>query len=150
MLTQNFSTKTYSVSDLTCYVKNLLSEDTLLQNIWVQGEITQLNYYAKGHQYYFTISDGISNLNCVMYSNAIRYLQFKPHVGQHVFLRGSFTLFPKKGSTIFQTSFMTMDGIGSQKIALEKLTQKLESEGLFKTDHKTYSNISKTHWYYYI
>ena len=44
-----FSTQQWTVSKLTFYIRKLLEEDEVLQDVWVQGEISNLSRPASGH-----------------------------------------------------------------------------------------------------
>jgi exodeoxyribonuclease VII large subunit len=39
----------WTVSKLTFYIRKLLEEDEILQDVWVQGEISNLSRPASGH-----------------------------------------------------------------------------------------------------
>ena len=58
-----------SVSVLARYLKELLQTDDLLQNVWVQGEISGCRTYASGHCY-FTLKDAEAQLPCVFFKHA--------------------------------------------------------------------------------
>ena len=67
-----FSTAQWTVSTLTRYVRDELESDPRLQDIWVQGEISNASRPASGHLY-FTLKDAGASLKCVMWrSNAAR------------------------------------------------------------------------------
>jgi exodeoxyribonuclease VII large subunit len=51
-----FSTQQWTVSKLTFYIRRLLEENETLQDVWVQGEISNLSRPASGHVY-FTLKD---------------------------------------------------------------------------------------------
>ena len=50
----------YSVSEINKYIKGILDADYELQNVQVQGEISNFKRYASGHCY-FTLKDGGSS-----------------------------------------------------------------------------------------
>ncbi|HAT43708.1 MAG TPA: exodeoxyribonuclease VII large subunit, partial [Ktedonobacter sp.] len=58
-----------SVTQLSRYLKELLEADDVLQNIWVQGEISDCKTYSNGHCY-FTLKDAEAQLRCVYFKNA--------------------------------------------------------------------------------
>ncbi|TMC39684.1 MAG: hypothetical protein E6J31_08400, partial [Chloroflexi bacterium] len=58
-----------SVAQLSRYLKELLEVDDVLQNIWVQGEISGCKTYSSGHCY-FTLKDAEAQLHCVFFKNA--------------------------------------------------------------------------------
>jgi exodeoxyribonuclease VII large subunit len=67
-----FSAAQWTVSTLTRYVRDALESDLQLQDIWVQGEVSNESRPASGHLY-FTLKDAGASLKCVMWrSNAAR------------------------------------------------------------------------------
>jgi len=128
--------KAHSISHINAYIKDTLEEEPFLQDIWITGEITNLRFYAQGQQLYFNLTDGQSVINCVMYSNFLRLLKWKPDNGQLVFARGKVKVFNKKGTYIFQAAFLNQDGLGQENLKFEALKQALLKEGLFDPDCK--------------
>ena len=59
----------WTVSKLTFYIRKLLEEDEILQDVWVQGEISNLSRPASGHVY-FTLKDSSAALKCVMWKTS--------------------------------------------------------------------------------
>ena len=60
-----FATQQWTVSRLTFLIRKLLEENEILQDVWVQGEISNLSRPASGHVY-FTLKDSSAALKCVM------------------------------------------------------------------------------------
>ncbi len=56
----------YSVSQVTKYVRDLLDTDSLLREVYVTGEVSNVTRSAAGHCY-FTLKDAESQLRCVMF-----------------------------------------------------------------------------------
>ena len=62
-----------SVSAVNRQVKQLLESDPILEDLSVEGEISNLSRPSSGH-IYFTLKDAASALKCVMWKTAaIRY-----------------------------------------------------------------------------
>lgn len=125
-----------SPSELNDYINVLFSEVPLLTDVWVEGEITQLKHYKIGGQIYFNLSDGRSQINCVMFDSALSRIQFEPKEGQSVKVRGKVRVFSKRGSLSFQVNFMIQDGLGDLAQKFLKLKESLTKEGLFNPDLK--------------
>jgi exodeoxyribonuclease VII large subunit len=64
-----FTTQQWTVSRLTFYIRKLLEEDEILQDVWVQGEISNLSKPVSGHVY-FTLKDSSAALKCVMWKTS--------------------------------------------------------------------------------
>jgi len=62
-----------TISEINNYIKALVEEEALLQDIYAVGEISNFkHHYASGH-FYFTLKDEGSEIRAVMFrSSAIR------------------------------------------------------------------------------
>ena len=79
-----------TVSELNATIRDLLENQ--LQNVWVEGEISNARVWNTGHMY-FTLKDGASQIKAVMFKSAVRYLKFKPEDGIKVVARGKITVY---------------------------------------------------------
>ena len=50
--------KALSVERVNNYIKAILENDFSLQDIWIEGELSNVKFYAKGNQLYFNLTDG--------------------------------------------------------------------------------------------
>ncbi len=125
-----------SVSEVTVYLKEVIETDLLLEDVFVSGEISNLKYYAVGKHYYFTLSDPVAQLQCVIYSTFIPAIKFKLEEGLKVLVRGKMKVFQKKGTFSFQVVYMSLQGVGAQSKAFEELKNKLLKEGLLDLSRK--------------
>ncbi len=64
-----FQTLIWTVTELTRYLRELIEGDEYLQEIWVQGEVSNFSRPSSGHLY-FTLKDASASLRCVMWRNA--------------------------------------------------------------------------------
>lgn len=128
-------TAVHSVSDVTRYIKGLLSQDGALQHLMVRGEVSNFRTYPSGHCY-FTLKDAASALKCVMFSSRVRHLRFQPVNGLQVVATGNITVYEKDGAYQLLVDTMMPEGTGSLALAFEQLKEKLQSEGLFESAHK--------------
>ncbi|MCX7843260.1 MAG: exodeoxyribonuclease VII large subunit [Clostridia bacterium] len=124
-----------SVSEINKYIKELVSRDLVLSNLWVRGEISNFKLHYSGHLY-FTIKDANSVLKCVMFKSHASTLKFLPENGMKVIIRGYVSVFERDGQYQLYTEDMQPDGMGALHIAFEQLKRKLEAEGLFDARHK--------------
>ena len=132
----NSSQVTLTVSDYNNYFKTLIDYDPVLQAARIEGEVTSCKYYQQGKQVYFTITDGQSYLNCVMYNAHSKKASELLIVGNKIIVQGRCNLFKQKGTIIFQVSYALPFGLGTESVAFEALKKKLELEGLFNEDNK--------------
>ena len=49
--------KALSVGHVNEYIKALLEHDFSLQDIWIEGELSNVKFYTKGNQLYFNLTD---------------------------------------------------------------------------------------------
>ena len=126
----------FTVSQFNKDIQFIIEECPHFKDVWISGEISQLKFYSQGNHYYFFLSDGDASINCVIYSNFIKQLQFKPTKGQHVIARGKLKFYPKKGTLLFQIAYMSPIGKGTQTQNLEALKKKLQSQGIFSPEKK--------------
>lgn len=72
-----------TVTKLNSYVKALIDNDELLNNIYIKGEISNFKRHYTGHLY-FTLKDKNSLIKCVMFKTYTSYLNFEPKDGDNV------------------------------------------------------------------
>jgi exodeoxyribonuclease VII large subunit len=127
--------KTYTVSELNQYIKNLITNDLFLSAVYVSGEISNLKLHSSSH-IYFTLKDDNSSVKAVMFSNYTRTLKFIPKDGMKVILFGFVNVYEKAGQYQIAVSSMVPDGVGELYLAFEQLKEKLRLKGYFSEDRK--------------
>ncbi|MDD6674008.1 MAG: exodeoxyribonuclease VII large subunit [Eubacteriales bacterium] len=126
---------TLTVSQLNRYIKSVLDEANLLQNIYVSGEISNFKHYPSGH-IYFTLKDSASQLKCVMFSSDNTSLRFRPENGMNVVCFGRIGVYERDGAYQLYVKGMQPKGIGELALAYEQLKETLEKRGWFSPLHK--------------
>lgn len=124
-----------TVNGLNEYVKMLIDGNPVLSNIYVRGEISNLNYHSSGH-YYFSLKDENARVSAVMFKSAVIKLKFRPENGMKVVLHGRVSVYPRDGAYQLYATSLEPDGVGALTLAYEQLKRKLETEGLFRADLK--------------
>ena len=123
------------VGALTAYVRELVESDELLQDLWVEGEVSSFTVAGSGHAY-FTIKDEQSAIDCVMW-RAIRMRQpFQPTTGEKVFVHGNASVYERNSRLQIKADVIHPAGVGLMQLQLELLRQRLEAEGLFDPARK--------------
>jgi exodeoxyribonuclease VII large subunit len=125
--------KIYSVSDLNQSVQAVFDQD--FRSISVSGEISNCRQAASGHCY-FALKDQRSQIKCVLFKSASRFLKFKPQDGLEVIARGSLEVYEARGEYQLLVEALEPQGAGALQIAFDKLKQKLLEEGLFAQERK--------------
>ncbi len=125
----------HSVSDVTKYIKGLLQNEQMLQNLLVRGELSNFKCYASGHCY-FTLKDSGASMKCVMFRSRAQGLKFRPENGMAVIIRGNIAVYERDGVYQLYADAMTPEGAGELAVAFEQLKARLTAEGLFDEAHK--------------
>ena len=112
-------------------VNRVLNEQFL--PIWVTGEIS--NLYDRNH-WYFDLVEGNAALHCVAWQSVNRRFRFNVENGTKVNVRGKFTIYPDRGQFQILVDRMELAGEGALRAEFERLRRDLESEGLFRPEHK--------------
>lgn len=124
-----------SVSQVTRYIGQLFDRDSRLQDVWVEGEVSNYKRAASGHLY-FTLKDSQSQLKCVMWkSDAVR-LRVEPQQGAQLIAQGKIGIYAPTGEYQLYAKVLQPVGLGDLHRQFELLKAKLEAEGLFDTDRK--------------
>lgn len=128
-------TNILTVSSVNRYIKEIISRDMILSNLWIRGEVSNFKNHTSGHMY-FTLKDENSLIKCVMFRMQNSSLKFLPENGMKVIIRGYVSLFERDGQYQLYAEEMIDDGIGNLHIAFEQLKKKLSEEGLFDSHLK--------------
>jgi exodeoxyribonuclease VII large subunit len=127
--------KPQSVSQVTRYLARLLDEDPALQNVWVQGEISNYKRAASGHLY-FSLKDANAQLPCVMWKTAAGRLDFEPRHGDLVVATGRLKIYEPQGHYQLYVDTLQAAGLGDLHQQFELLKARLAEEGLFDSERK--------------
>lgn len=127
--------KTLSVSEVNNYIKKILDNDFILNNLSVKGEISNLKYHSSGH-IYFSLKDSNGKINCVMFKGKAYDLDFKLEEGMEVVIGASCSIYPLNGSLQLYCNDIRKEGLGELHIKFEKLKAKLLKEGYFDEEYK--------------
>ena len=123
----------YSVSQTTRYLKESLDQDSLLNDIWVNGEISNFSRSTAGHVY-FTLKDNDSQLRCVLFRGGIG--GDLAANGQSVLVHGRISIYEVRGELQIYVDILQPEGVGELHLELERLKLRLDSEGLFAATRK--------------
>lgn len=129
-----FSEKTIlTVSRLTALLRGVLEEN--FEQVWVQGEISNLSQPSSGHLY-FSLKDSGAQLRCVMFKGSARNLKFRPRDGMALITRGRISVYDQRGEYQLICEYLEPAGIGALQAAFAQLKERLAGEGLFDERHK--------------
>ncbi len=122
-----------TVSQLTSLVRGVLEEN--FQQVWVEGEISNLAQPSSGHCY-FTLKDSGAQIRCVMFRGAARMLRFRPQDGMGLIARGRLSVYDQRGDYQLLVEYLEPKGVGALQLAFQQLKERLAREGLFDERHK--------------
>ena len=127
--------KAWTVSDLTAYIKDLVSGDEILQDVWLEGEVSNFVRHASGHCY-FSLKDSGATIQCVMWRSVADMLDALPKNGQHVLAHGRVGVYEVRGNYQLYVDFVRPAGLGDLYAQFEALKARLAAEGLFEAERK--------------
>ncbi len=122
-----------TVTELTRQVQDVL--ETTFDQLWVEGEISNLRRPASGHLY-FTLKDEESQVRAVLFRPVVRALKFDLEDGMHILCRARMNVYRPRGEYQLILDYAEPRGVGALQIAFEQLKAKLQAEGLFEPVHK--------------
>lgn len=123
----------WSVGTLTERLRGVL--ETEFFDVWVEGEISNLNQASSGH-WYFSLKDEQAQIRAVVWRSTARVQRFRPRDGMQVLVRGGIKVYPPKGEYQLVVELLEPRGKGALQAAFEELKQRLEREGLFARERK--------------
>jgi exodeoxyribonuclease VII large subunit len=117
-----------TVAELTDRLQGVL--ETEFFDVWVEGEISNLNQAASGH-WYFSLKDDRAQIRAVVWKTAARLIKWKPKDGMRVLARGGIKVYAPRGDYQISVEVLEPLGVGALQQAFEELKEKLAKEGLF-------------------
>ena len=78
----------YTVGQVNAYIKNMFTQDYMLNRIYVKGEVSNCKYHTSGH-IYFSLKDETGVLSCIMFAGHRRGLAFRMKDGDRVVVGGA-------------------------------------------------------------
>lgn len=127
--------KILKVSEVNNYIKKIIDNDFILNNLSVKGEISNLKYHSSGH-IYFSLKDESSKINCIMFRGDSINLEFTLKEGMEVIVKARTSVYPVSGSLQLYCREIEQSGIGELYIKFERLKEKLLKEGIFDEKYK--------------
>jgi exodeoxyribonuclease VII large subunit len=130
-----FSSVHLTVSQLTFRIRKLLEGDLEMQDVWVEGEISNLSKPNSGH-IYFTLKDKNASLKCMMWKPDASRLRINLQDGMAIEAHGRITVYEPQGAYQLAVNLIQPKGEGALYQEFLRLKATLESEGLFDNERK--------------
>ena len=124
-----------TVTALTKYIKYKFDHDHHLDEVLLEGEISNFKHNSRGH-FYFTLKDDGAQISATMFASSASKVKFEPQDGMKVFVKGNVTVYEPSGTYQINVKELKSDGIGDLYLAYEKLKNELEALGYFDPLHK--------------
>lgn len=125
----------YTVAQVNSYIKNMFTQDFMMQFISVKGEVSNCKYHTSGH-IYFTLKDEKGTIACVMFAGNRSGLSFKMSEGQQVVVSGTIDVYERDGKYQLYAKEIKQDGAGALYERFERLKTELEERGMFAKEYK--------------
>ncbi len=125
----------YKVHEITQILQGILQSEPILQDLWLEGEISNLGRPSSGHVY-FTLKDNNSQIQCAIFRPAASRLRFPLQNGDAVLVNGRLTIYDARSQYQIIGERVVPAGVGELQLAFERLKEQLAEEGLFDPIHK--------------
>lgn len=125
----------FSVGHINRYVKNMFTQDFILQKIYVKGEVSNCKYHTSGH-IYFSLKDETGVLSCVMFAGHRRGLAFRMKDGDRVVVGGAVDVYERDGRYQLYAKEISLEGAGALYERFLALKTELEEMGMFAQEYK--------------
>lgn len=126
----------FNVSELNSRIRERLTTDLRLCDLWARGELSNVVNHRSGHRY-FTLKDGDSQISCVLFRGHSGGLDFELANGQNVLVYGDVEFYRPQGRVQILVKAARRDsGLGGKHLELEMLKERLAADGLFDAERK--------------
>mgnify|MGYP002581731919 CR=1 FL=1 len=125
----------YTVKQVNAYIKNMFTQDFMLNRIYIKGEVSNCKYHTSGHLY-FSLKDESGTIACVMFAGQRSGLSFRMQEGQQVIVLGSVSVYERDGRYQVYAKEIVLDGAGLLYEKFVKLKKELEEMGMFAPEYK--------------
>jgi len=130
-----FRPTSLSVTEVNRYLRQLLESDPILQDLWVQGELSNFSRPTSGH-IYFTLKDSLAALRVVMWRSTAQTLRIALRDGMAVEVHGKISMYETGGQLQLYADEIRPAGEGQLYQEFLRLKARLEAEGLFDQARK--------------
>ena len=128
-------TNVYTVRQVNAYIRNMFTQDFMLNRIYVKGEVSNCKYHTSGH-IYFSLKDESGTIACVMFAGQRGGLSFHMRDGQQVVVFGAVSIYERAGAYQLYAKEIRLDGEGVLYEKFQMLKKELEEMGMFAPEYK--------------
>ncbi len=124
-----------TVSQLNIYLRELLDADPIVQDLWVEGEVSNFVRASSGHCY-FTLKEGEGQIKAACWRSNVARLHALPANGDAVLAHGRVAFYEAGGQIQLYVDMIRPAGVGILHARFEELKARLDAEGLFDLSRK--------------
>ena len=126
----------YTVGQVNAYIRNMFTQDFLLHDLTVRGEVSNYKDHPSGHLY-FSLKDQDAVLAVVMFAGSrAKGLKTRLRDGQKVIVRGAVSIYEATGRYQLYAKEISDDGEGELYREFLKLKERLQEMGMFDPVYK--------------
>jgi exodeoxyribonuclease VII large subunit len=125
----------FTVSEITGRIRSLIEREPVLQDFWLEGEVSNFSRASSGHVY-LTLKDAGAQIGGVIWRSQAQALMYLPRSGDQVLVHGRVGLYEQSGRYQVYIDLIQPAGRGSLYQEFERLKSRLQAEGLFDEANK--------------
>lgn len=125
----------YTVKQVNAYIKNMFTQDFMMNRVYIKGEVSNCKYHTSGH-IYFSLKDESGSIACIMFASQRTGLGFRMQDGQQVIALGNITTYERDGKYQLYAKEIILDGAGLLYEKFEALKRELGEMGMFAEEYK--------------
>ncbi|MBC7222956.1 MAG: exodeoxyribonuclease VII large subunit [Anaerolineae bacterium] len=125
----------FTVGEITARIRDLLARDPALQDVWVEGEVSNFQRASSGHVY-FTLKDQRAAIPCVAWRSDVAGWPYLPRDGEAILAHGRVSVYEERGRYQLYVDWVERAGVGALYLQFLALKERLEAEGLFAPERK--------------
>jgi len=124
-----------SVYELNRYVADKLAGDPLLEEVWVQGEVSGVS--LRYNTLYFSLKDEQAVVECMIFDCDVTDIPVESiYEGQKILVRGEASVYWKSGRYRFVAQQVRLAGAGELLARFNEIKERLEKQGVFAEERK--------------
>jgi len=127
--------RTMTVTELTMLVRNAIAGVPQLEDLLIEGELSNVRMPGSGHVY-FTLKDRSASVRCVIFRREAGRIPFHPANGMVVVAHGRVDVYEADGTYQIYVDRLEPAGVGALALALQQIAERLRGEGLFDESRK--------------
>lgn len=124
-----------TVSELTAVIRGAMAAEPRLEDVLVEGEVSNIRMPPSGHLY-FTLRDARASVRCVCWRSSVQRIPFHPENGLTVVAHGRVDIYEGDGNYQLYVDRLDPAGVGALALAVEQTARRLRAAGLFDPAHK--------------